>query len=82
MITQAQQALANFVSIAQIDAKDYSNDTLNGVTVDGPALIAESEILFSDAQWDHVQSKIIFADGSAIEFQRNPSSMHTTYKAV
>lgn len=83
MTTQAQQALAHFVSVSPcIDAKDYNDDTFNGVMVDGPALWAETETLFTDAEWDHVNNQIVFSDGSAIQYIREGSLYDVTYKAV
>lgn len=78
MSTQAMQVLAK-----TFEASDFKGDTIKGNISEGGAIWTVAKRLFPEAKWDGIFGQIDFADRSAIEFHRDPSSMfETTYKAV
>lgn len=78
MTTHAMQVLAK-----TFEASAFTGDTMKGTVSEGGAIWTVAQQMFQGATWDSVFCQIDFEDGSAIEYQRDPSSMfNTTYKAV
>lgn len=78
MATQAQQVLAK-----TFEASDFKGDSIKGTISEGGAIWTTAQKMFPEAIWDGIFGQIDFPDRSAIEYQRDSSSMfNTTYKAV
>lgn len=78
MISQAKQVFAKV-----FEAAAFTGDTMVGTISEGGAIFIAARAMFEGVKWDMIFAQLDFADGSSIQYIRDPSSMYrTTYKAV
>jgi hypothetical protein len=76
--SQALQTMAK-----AFEACGFKGDTIKGTMSEGGSIWLAAQALYSDSVWNPLLSQVTFADGSAIEYVRDPGSMFsTTYKAI